>query len=89
MELALNFYQDPGHGWLQVHHRHIKELNLQDDITPYSYIDERYVYLEEDLDACVFMQKAKVAGYTITYTEIHQENTPIRRMRAYDSSFLH
>ena len=35
-----NFFEDPGHGWLEVHEAEIENLQLQDKITQYSYIDK-------------------------------------------------
>lgn len=53
-----NFISDPGHGWLEVPVEEVKALAL--DITPYSYVDNRkgLAYLEEDLDAGVFVNAA-------------------------------
>ncbi len=45
------FFEDPGHGWLQV----LKsELPAGIYISPYSYQDSQFVYLEEDCDATTY-----------------------------------
>jgi hypothetical protein len=46
----LTFLFDPGHGWLQVPLTDIALLRLEGQITPYSYIEGQYAYLEEDCD---------------------------------------
>lgn len=47
------FYCDPGHAWLRVPKTEIEPI--KDKISPYSYMNGRYVYLEEDRDASVFL----------------------------------
>jgi hypothetical protein len=42
------FFEDPGHGWLEVPAADVAELNLEADISGYSYFNEGKVYLEED-----------------------------------------
>ena len=49
---------DPSHGWLQVSIFEASELQILDKISRFSYIDNNYVYLEEDADLGVFL-KAK------------------------------
>lgn len=47
------FTEDPGHGWLRVP---LKELRpIQDKITAYSYMNNKYAYLEEDCDMGTFL----------------------------------
>ena len=47
------FYCDPGHSWLKVSKEEIKPI--KDQISPYSYMNGGFVYLEEDCDAAVFL----------------------------------
>lgn len=47
----LTFVNDPGHGWLKVPLTDIAALGIETEITPYSYIEGQFAYLEEDLDA--------------------------------------
>ena len=54
------FYTDSGHGWLEVPKALAKALDVR--ISPFSYEDDEYYYLEEDLDAGVFTKAAKEAG---------------------------
>ncbi len=47
----LTFINDPGHGWLKVPLADIAALGIETQITPYSYIEGAFAYLEEDCDA--------------------------------------
>jgi len=53
-KLKFNYHQDAGHGWLAVKIDLIRELNISDKITSYSYMKNEYAYLEEDQDAGTF-----------------------------------
>ena len=52
--LNYTFYSDAGHGWLAVPLDEISALGLHHIISPYSYLDENFAYLEEDSDAPKF-----------------------------------
>ncbi len=52
----LTFINDPGHGWLRVPLTDIAALGIEAHITPYSYIEGNFAYLEEDLDAPRFLE---------------------------------
>ena len=48
-------YCDPRHGWLQVPLQTIKEIGKSvSDYTSFSFIDNDYIYLEEDVDQKLF-----------------------------------
>jgi hypothetical protein len=67
------FHTDPGHGWLEVGLNEVKSAGLQlSDFSEYSYRDGPRLFLEEDLDAGVFVKAWKAAGNAITIIE---ENT--------------
>jgi hypothetical protein len=52
----LTFVNDPGHGWLRVPLADIAALGIEAHITPYSYIEGNFAYLEEDLDAPRYLE---------------------------------
>lgn len=56
-----NFFTDPGHGWLAVHACELDKFGLIDKVSSYSYMNlaSGHVYLEEDVDAPLFMNRAK------------------------------
>lgn len=49
----MEFIEDPGHGWLKVP----KEIFLQEisAVSPFSYSNEKYIFLEEDCDVSNFL----------------------------------
>ena len=85
--MSLNFFSDPGHAWLEVSKSLLKQLDVEQQISSFSYVNHSsdMVYLEEDSDAGIFMDAAKQAGIEISFDEIHQENTPIRSYLPYHS----
>lgn len=67
----LRWFLDAGHGWLRVPIKDVIALGIERDITEYSYINDGYVYLEEDCDAILFASKTNLSfsdmnGLTIT-----------------------
>lgn len=64
--MKLNFYSDPGHGWLAVPLKLLDQLGILDQISPYSYMRGRWAHLEEDCDLSLFMDAAAAAGLTVT-----------------------
>lgn len=59
----LMFLFDPGHGWLRVPLADIVALGLEEQITPYSYIQGHYAYLEEDCDCPRYLETRDAQGY--------------------------
>ena len=47
-------YQDPAHGWVRVPIKDVKDSGIY--VSPFSYTDGRFVYLEEDCDATRFIR---------------------------------
>lgn len=76
------FIRDPGHGWLRVPHEVIRSMGFKASrFSRYSYVDDDYMYLEEDCDAGIFLQAYQIitgsdAECTIKefrYTNIRQK----------------
>ncbi|RLI66816.1 MAG: hypothetical protein DRO67_00135 [Candidatus Asgardarchaeum californiense] len=78
MQLQRDFYTDPGHGWLAVSYQELVKLGISKDISTCSYFHKGTVYLEEDVDAGVYIDAIKKNGDSICVTEHYAENTPIR-----------
>ena len=68
---VLTFVSDPGHGWLAVPLTDIAALVVETKISPYSFIDGRFAYLEEDEDYAVYMDALAARG--LPRPEIRQE----------------
>ena len=79
----LTFYTDPGHGWLEVPRADLAELGIAASVTPYSYAKHSRVYLEEDLDASLYLEAAKAAGWRVTMREQYADPCPIRDFPQY------
>lgn len=78
------FWEDPGHGWLQVPIDLVDELKKNDglDVSPYSYKDRKYYYLEEDLDLGSFMNCFPWLNFRDLYQieKRYEENIFIRNL---------
>ena len=81
--MRLNFYEDPGHGWLAVPLPLLERLGLIDSISPYSYMRGMLAHLEEDCDASLFLKAARDAGIVVTFRE-HNCPHKYSRIRNYD-----
>ena len=53
------FYSDPSHGWLRVPKQILSELGIEKEISSFSYMKGKYVYLEEDADLTLFAEKVQ------------------------------
>ena len=49
-------FNDPAHGWIKVPKALLEVLGIADKITPYSYMNGGFAYLEEDCDATLFVK---------------------------------
>ena len=83
MQKTFTFYSDPGHGWVKVPFSVLRTLGLTLKISPYSYVRGDHAYLEEDLDASLF-----ITAYRQTYGEtpkFREENSnKYSKIRGYD-----
>lgn len=90
MDSKWRFYEDPRHGWLEVHKDEILEVGIENDITSCSYVNGDYVYLEEDYDIGLFLSKK---GYNKLPRDIVEEvytdgNSIVTSYKPYHSSFI-
>jgi len=84
----VTFLNDPGHGWLSVSNKDVKELGIADQISRYSYMSPTRSYLEEDCDAGVYMDAAKKAGWKLEVKNSYTEVTPIRNYPDFDKYWI-
>ena len=66
------YYTDGGHGWLKVPLKIINDLGLKP--SGYSFKDEEFGYLEEDMDMGNFFKAIKI-GFTTD-----QEETEVKKL---------
>jgi len=86
---TFKFHSDSVHGWLAVKLNLLKELNIVEKISKYSYIRGQTVYLEEDCDARVFHEayNEKYGEYDVE-TFYYDRRSPIRSYLAFTSEVV-
>ena len=81
-------YSDQAHGWVKVPREHLKILGIMSLISPYSYQRNGYVYLEEDMDAGIFIDTANAFGIEIRLDEKHtNRDSRIRNYPRFSNKF--
>ena len=80
--MKLDFYEDPGHGWLAVPLEVLDMLGLIDQISPYSYMRGGLAHLEEDCDFSLFCRAMNDRALFFTLRHRHTDNRS--RIRNYD-----
>ena len=82
--LNLNYFTDPGHGWVSVKLQTLLDLGIHNKISTYSYTRGKTAYLEEDCDLGVLFQACKDKDIKINLKEKHTNNrSPIRSYNPY------
>ena len=76
-------YSDPGHAWGKVKRNVLKNLDIEDKVSPYSYQLRDNVYLEEDCDLGLLLQALHDNDTQVKFVEKSSNNTS--RIRSYDS----
>lgn len=78
------YLQDPSHGWVEVPVAELRRLKIADAISPYSYRNGNFAYLEEDCDFSLWLEAKKDAGEDFHLVEHHTNNDSIvRSFRGY------
>ena len=89
MKKQFIFHEDGAHGWLEVSYKDVTDLNIQNEISDYSYINRttEKIFLEEDCDATLFLKEfQKQYGYKPEFLEGKwYEEHPIRNLPNYTS----
>lgn len=78
--MRFTLYYDAGHGWLAVTEAEAAQVGLvEGDFTHYSYKFGDTLYLEEDLDASVFIRAWEIErGEILIHAVDHGGYSPIR-----------
>ena len=77
------FFEDPGHGWLEVPLVDIFKAGVEDKISSYSYLSDGVAYLEEDCDAPLFVKSLEDAGIKVGWTREHRDEIFIRNLERF------
>lgn len=79
---AFYLFADPSHAWLKVPRKLLINLNIANQITPYSYQRGDYAYLEEDCDLSSFVKAMTTANKK--YVIKHRYTDRLSRIRNYE-----
>ena len=84
MKKSYMYYSDPGHGWLRVPLLHLMLLGLENMISSFSFKNDKYAYLEEDVDMLLFLKTAQERGWVVGLTTKNSNSfSKIRNMNRY------
>ena len=87
-KITLDFFSDPGHGWVRFSLVRLAELGMLNEISPYSYQRGKYVFLEEDRDLGRLTARLQREGYRVFNWKHHSTNrqSKIRGYASYGSN---
>jgi len=71
MNRKITFMSDPSHGWISVPRKDLELLEIIDKISEFSYQKGNRVYLEEDIDAPLYIKEAENRGWVLNIKESH------------------
>ncbi len=85
MQKTIRVFADPGHAWAAVQLAELQELAIDHLVSSYSYFKNGIVYLEEDCDLGIYMNRLKELhpDMEFTFREDHDDNCPIRNYGRY------
>ena len=71
----INYYASPSHGWIKVKIQDLYDLEILLDVSEYSFItqDQQEAYLEEDLDAGLFIESYGKDKIDLIHQEIEED----------------
>lgn len=82
-KITLNYYQDPGHGWVKIPIKTLVRLKIAHKISNYSYMRDKYAYLEDDCDLSTLYAAADKVGISISLKEYNTNKQS--KIRSYDN----
>jgi hypothetical protein len=82
--MTLDYYQDPGHGWVKIKLDKLKELGINQKITYFSYMRGEYAYLEEDCDLSTLIKACEDKEIVLYFKDHHSNrDSKIRNYQSY------
>ena len=77
--MKVKYYTDPGHGWIAVKRKVLEQFMPYSDVTCFSHVKGKTVYLEEDYDASRFLDAVRARGIAVIFENRYTDRThPIR-----------
>lgn len=71
-------FDNSHHGWLQVPISELVELDILEEMSPFSYRDKEFAYLEEDMDMGTFIMERQAKGKPFDWeSEIERRDVDI------------
>lgn len=71
MKRQYTLIEDPGHSWLEVPVKDVREAGVFNQITNFSPVKRGKMYLEEDCDAPTFLLALQAKKVKVDIKEIH------------------
>ena len=68
-------YSDPGHGWVKIPKVLLRDIDLDNKISSFSYQRNKFAYLEEDCDLPLFISRMKELGRDVKFKVQHADRT--------------
>lgn len=89
MKKVYEFISDAGHGWMKVPAKELKQLGIVSEITYYSYLstNRKFVYLEEDYDAGIFIKAKRAIGQEVKFRERNVNYARLRNFYHYKPEY--
>jgi len=84
------FHSDSGHGWLAVKREELIELNIETEISQFSFEKGKTIYLEEDRDLTIFFITFRQKyGHDPIFRESYIDGrSPIRSYEIYQNKYF-
>ena len=84
---TFTYYTDPGHGWVKVPKSLLVKLEIDSQITLFSYTRGDSVYLEEDCDLSTFEHAYRATGKELNFRHNHTNRQS--KIRSYNQYYWH
>jgi hypothetical protein len=82
---TITVYTDAGHGWGKVKRKVLENLGIADGVSSYSYQYKDNVYLEEDCDLSLLLQRLHSDGVAVRWvTKNTDGDSKIRSYERYE-----
>jgi hypothetical protein len=79
---TITVYTDAGHGWGKVKRKVLENLGIAPDVSSYSYQYKDNVYLEEDCDLSLLIQRLHSDSVAIKWVTKHTDGDS--KIRSYE-----
>lgn len=70
-QITLDYYADPGHGWVKFPLKRLEKLGICGAISSCSYKRGGSAFLEEDGDAAILVRELRAQGYEVKFRQSH------------------